>query len=240
MAERDVAHPPTPRFEARLPCPVCLGVPMEKVSLRRTDEGLVLDHCARCGGVWFEKGEVPRLAQQDPAELWKHIPPRASAPRPPCHGCFAPLDRDADACAACGTKNELSCPTCDRRMERRTHENLTLDVCAHCRGVWFDHAELKSVWTLALAHVSEQRAGRGSDAALVAGDVLLQSLFWAPDLVFHAGEAAVHGASHVAGALANASAGGAADAAMGAAEVVGGAAESVFETIMNIIASIFD
>lgn len=240
MAEGDLTRSSPLPLEARLPCPVCLGVQMEKVSLQRAGQALVLDHCPRCGGVWFEQGEAQQLTHHDPAELWKHIPPRATAPRPPCHGCHAPLDRDADACPACGTKNEISCPMCDTRMERRAHAGLTLDVCARCRGVWFDHAELRSVWSLALSRVVEQRTGRGTQAAAIAGDVLLESLFWAPGLVMHAGGAAAAGVGHIAGAVGNMSAGGAANAALGAAEAVGGAAESVFEQIMEIIASIFD
>ncbi len=240
MAESNVVRTPSRSLEARLPCPVCLGVQMEKVSLHRGREGLVLDHCPRCGGVWFERGEAQRLTQHSPDELWKHIPPRASAPRPACHGCRAPLDRDADTCGVCGTKNTISCPMCDQRMERRTHQNLFLDVCTRCRGVWFDHAELKSVWSLALSNVVAKRQDRGVQAAAIGGDILLESLFWAPGLVFHAGGAAVHGAGQVIGAFGNISADGAAGAAMGAAEAVGGAAEGVFETIMEIIASIFD
>ena len=45
---------------------------------------------------------------------------------------------------------------------------------------------------------------------------------------------------HVAGALGGLSVDGAASAAMGAADAIGGAAEGVFETIMEIINSIFD
>ena len=45
-------------LEARYPCPVCLGVAMTKTPIGR-DGALVLDHCARCGGVWFDAGELP-------------------------------------------------------------------------------------------------------------------------------------------------------------------------------------
>jgi hypothetical protein len=44
----------------------------------------------------------------------------------------------------------------------------------------------------------------------------------------------------MAGAIGNLSIDGAAGAAMGAAEAVGGAAESLFETIMGIIGSLFE
>jgi Zn-finger nucleic acid-binding protein len=237
----EVAAPRAPRpLEARLPCPVCLGVQMEKVFIGDGRFELTLDHCQRCGGVWFEKGEAQRLARFAPSDLWKHIPPRQTAPSPPCHGCHAPLDRDAEACPACGTKNLLQCPVCARTMERRTHGTLFLDVCANCKGVWFDHAELRSVWSLAIADLSRKRTGRGAEALAVGGDVLLESLFWAPGLTLHAGAAVAHGIGSAAGALGNVSLDGAAGAAMGAAEAVGGAAEGVFSTILEIISSIFD
>ncbi len=229
-----------PSLEARLPCPVCLGVQMEKARIGAAGAGLMLDHCARCGGVWFEKGEAQQLAGFAPADLWKHIPPRQSAPTPPCHGCHAPLARDAERCPACGTRNELKCPVCDKTMERRQHGGLTLDVCAGCHGVWFDHAELRSVWSIALDELNRKRPGRGVQALAVGGDVVLESLFWAPGLTLHAGASVVHGLGSAAGALGHVSAGGAASAAMGAAEAVGGAAEGVFGTIMGIIESLFD
>jgi Zn-finger nucleic acid-binding protein len=213
---------------------------MEKVQVQRGAQGLVLDHCPRCGGVWFEKGEAQQLTRHSPSELWKHIPPRQAVPKPPCHGCYAPLDRDAERCDVCGTKNELACPICDTTMARGTHAGLTLDVCERCRGVWFDHAELKSLWSLTLSSLAARRPSRGTQAAAVGGDILLQSLFWTPGLVINAGEAAVYGVGHAAGALGNLSVDGAADAAMGAAEAVGGAAEGLFETIMGIIGSLFE
>jgi Zn-finger nucleic acid-binding protein len=227
-------------LEARLPCPVCLGVQMEKVQMGNATSLLVLDHCPRCGGVWFEKGEAQQLTRHAPAELWKHIPPRESGPKPPCHGCHAPLDRDADRCAVCGAKNELACPICDKTMQRRHESGLTLDVCANCKGIWFDHAELKSLWAITLDAANRRRPGRASEAAAVGGDILLESLFWAPGLVIDTGVAAAHGLGQAVGALGGISVDGAASAAMGAAEVVGGAAEGLFETILSIIGSIFD
>jgi Zn-finger nucleic acid-binding protein len=209
---------------------------MEKLQLSGHAGGLVLDHCPRCGGVWFARGEVQQLTRHAPADLWRLVPPRRSAPKPPCHGCHTPLERDAARCEVCGRKNELACPVCEKTLARRQHERLTLDVCASCRGVWFDHAELRSVWSLS----AEITARRGSGAGTVAGDLLLHSLYWAPNAVFYTADAAAHGLGSLAGAAANISPEGAAEAAMGAAEAVGGAAEGVFATIMEILASLFD
>jgi hypothetical protein len=179
---------------------------------------------------------VQQLTRHSPSELWQFIPPRKSIPRPPCHECHTPLDRDAARCGVCGRKNELACPMCERPLDRREHDGLVLDVCAGCRGVWFDHAELRRVWSLSAAVT----ARRGSAAGAVAGDVLLHTLFWAPDAVIYTAGAAAQGLGSLAGAAANISPEGAAEAAMGAVEAVGGAAEGVFATIMEIIGSLFE
>jgi hypothetical protein len=171
--------------------------------------------------VWFEKGEVQQLAATKPADLWARIAPRDTIPKPPCHGCGAPLDRDAEKCAVCGRSNQISCPSCDQTMERREFNGLILDVCKHCHGVWFDHKELAAIWTLNLAAMNARRSGKGGEALAVGGDVLLNAMFWTPGLVV---DGAV-GLAHVGGA---------------AFEMAGGAAESIFDVIVSLISSIFD
>ena len=83
------------RFETRLPCPVCL-IAMDKAQVKGRQGFLVLDHCNRCGGIWFERGEVQQLAARDPSALWSEVAPRTDIPLPPCHNCQSPLDRDAE------------------------------------------------------------------------------------------------------------------------------------------------
>lgn len=210
------------RFEARLPCPVCL-VMMDKARVRGARGTLTLDHCTRCGGVWFEAGELGELASRTPAELWAQIAPRADTPRPPCHGCQALLDRAADACAVCGRRNDIACPMCDQTMARRTVGGLTLDVCNRCRGVWFDHAELGAIWTQSFRAAADaaRRPGAAGEAMAIGGDVLLNAMIWSPGLVAEG----AYAAAHLGGA---------------AAEVVGSAAEGVFETILGFISSLFE
>ena len=208
------------RFESRLPCPVCL-IMMEKAQVQGRAGVLTLDHCARCGGVWFERGEVQQLAARTSASLWAEIAPRADTPRPPCHVCQTPLDRDAERCAVCGHSNEIDCPSCDQKMSRIARNGLVLDICERCHGVWFDHRELAAVWKLSIDAAAGRRASRGGEALAVGGDVLLNTMFWAPGLVI---DGAV-GAAHLGGA---------------ALEAAGGAAEGVFETILGFISSLFE
>ena len=36
----------------------------------------------------------------------------------------------------------MKCPKCDSDMEKVTIENLELDRCIACNGIWFDELEL--------------------------------------------------------------------------------------------------
>ncbi len=219
--------------ETRWPCPVCLGVKMEKTSLG-TGAGdasgpLTLDHCARCGGMWFELGEVQRLRSERPESLWARIPARDERHRAQCHACRAFVDRDAPECAACGAKTRLNCPACDTRMLQVRQSSLTLDVCKRCKGVWFDHHELEAIWELERDRLVARRGRDGAvgRTAEAGADVLFETLFWAPDLVF----VGAHVAGHAVAA--------AAEAAPAALDAVGDAAASVFEAILEIVGGIF-
>lgn len=242
------------RTETRFPCPVCLGVKMEKIILstdttaaeqarkakrvRRSDDDLVLDHCARCGGVWFEAGEVQRLRRCESELLWREVVRREAAQAMLCHSCRSPVDRQATSCSVCGWKVELDCPTCARPMEVSTRGGMHLDYCRHCRGVWFDHDELTGIWKMELgAAVSRRRASLGETAA-AGGDTLLDVLMFDPFLMYYGLSAGAHVAGAAAEGLAHA-AGGSAGAIGEAAGAVGEAASGVFEAIVEIISGIF-
>ena len=212
-------------IETRWPCPVCVGVVMEKARLDGNAAGLTVDFCPRCGGLWFDRGEVGQIAQRQPQSIQKFVPERADRVRPPCPECSTPLDRDAEKCVACGHRNVIDCPVCDEPMERRPHSGLVLDFCRRCHGVWFDNAELSAIWRMNLAAATRARRGRGARALDAGGDVLLQAMFWSPDLVVYGGMATAHVVGELAGP---------------AAEVVGEAAEGVFSSILEIIAGLFD
>lgn len=216
---RDASRP----LETRWPCPVCVGVMMEKHHVDAHAQSVTLDYCPRCGGLWFDRGEVGQLSRHRESAVHPLVIDAAKRVNPPCQGCGTPLDRNAEKCGVCSRRNVLSCPVCDETMERREHDGLVLDVCRRCHGVWFDNAELSAIWRIKLAEAKGdlRRRGRGSEVAAVGGDVLLSAMFWTPDLVLYGGMAA----GHAAGA---------------AAEVVGDAAGGVFESVMEIISGLFD
>lgn len=222
------------RLETRYPCPVCLGVKMEKVTLAAAEAGLTLDHCPRCGGVWFEKGEVQLLRRTDATALWREIVQREGVHSMQCHSCRTHLARTERACHACGWNVELDCPVCDRPMRIAEQNGLHLDYCTHCQGVWFDHDELTGIWKMQVDALVKRRGSRALDTA---GDIVLLDLLLYDPFVMYYG---IHAAGHAAGAAANALAGSGSVEVIG--EVAGAAGEvasGLFETIVEIIGGIF-
>ncbi len=226
--------------EMRYPCPACLGVMLEKLKPVK-DAELVLDYCRRCGGVWFDSGEVKALRDVKPKGLGQSVELRESAFRMPCHSCHATMERNAPQCPSCGWKNQLSCPVCDKNMERIERGELVLDACRKCKGVWFDNHELAQIWNMQVRKnlpMVTQKDG----TVTVADWFLLDAFLWAPDLVFLPAAVAIEGAGAVAGAAADVAAGGlggVAEAAGGAVEATGEVAGSVFEAIAEIIGGLF-
>ena len=208
---------------------------MEKVPIGGSG-GLLLDHCARCGGAWFELGEVQLLRRTRPEDLWAGIAPRGEVHRAHCHACHTPMERSAAACPTCGHENRLDCPVCQQPMRVALHDGLRLDTCSHCKGVWFDHHELAAIWKLEVeAAVARRRHRRGSLTPYDEGTYgLLEVLAWHPGLVFYGVDAAGHAVAAGVSALGNAP-----ETAAVVVEAAGEAAEGVFETIVEIISGFF-
>ena len=131
-------------------CPVCLGVRLAKATVLTNDE-LQLDYCRRCGGMWFDRGEVDQLSKCSPKALKTTILLTQEADRMRCHSCQASIDRSSDSCPACGWLNRISCPVCASELKSTKQGKLTLDVCSKCQGIWFDNTELASIWNDAVA-----------------------------------------------------------------------------------------
>lgn len=224
--------------ETRLPCPVCLGVLMDKTPVDRAG-ALVVDHCRRCGGVWFEKGELERLRSVPPATLFARLVGAEEAVTPRCHACHAHVERREVACPACGHEQRLECPVCAERMRLTGHGELRLDVCAGCESLWFDHHELKAAWRIQVGRAVARRSGTpGAVSARDAAAGVAEMVVYAPDLTLYAGLHMARAAAELSGAALGSGAG-VAGAAGAAAEVAGEAAAGIFEVIVDIIGGVF-
>jgi uncharacterized protein len=57
-----------------MPCPVC------KVALTMSErQGVEIDYCPQCRGVWLDRGELDKILERSAAE----VPPAPQAPTPP-------------------------------------------------------------------------------------------------------------------------------------------------------------
>ena len=114
-------------MSAKLRCPVD-GNELERTAF----QGIEIDVCRKCGGVWFDHGElddVMREAMAQPQSVAR-LDPRAGAP----------------------TKHtphrELTCPRCQKPMAAGIFgktSNIELDRCPQCSGQWADGGELSAL-----------------------------------------------------------------------------------------------
>jgi Zn-finger nucleic acid-binding protein len=91
-----------------------------------------IDHCAACGGIWLDSGELERLLG-DPARI---------------KGLLDSFRRSDSA-----TERIRRCPICDKKMAKvdvgRSDRPLRIDRCLRNDGLWFDRGELQDILTRA-------------------------------------------------------------------------------------------
>jgi heat shock protein HtpX len=102
-------------------CPKCSGNQLEE---RLGPQGVIVDQCSACGGVWLDKGEIYQFVRY-PQRL---------------HDEIVQAYRDT-------APGQLSCPRCQERMTqaRFPAPGPVVDVCAKCGGNWFDAGEVQAV-----------------------------------------------------------------------------------------------
>ena len=99
-------------------CPKC-----RKTLIVVEREGIELDCCPDCPGLWFDAGELDLLAEKNGLPGTEHDVAR-----------FAPAET---------AETRRSCPRCDRAMEKVWFDpsrTILVDRCRH--GLWFDRGEV--------------------------------------------------------------------------------------------------
>lgn len=109
-------------------CPNC------RIDLISLDlKGIALDHCEKCDGLWFDKGELVRAKNEADENL---------------KGFDYPLWVETDKMSA-NIGNRL-CPKCHEYMtviNYAGHEDVPIDLCHTCHGVWLDKGEFETIIT---------------------------------------------------------------------------------------------
>lgn len=116
--------------EALYTCPKCSDV-LDRFHV----DAVEVDKCPSCDGVWLDAGELVKL-KLSASELGIDKLDRKEGPRkaPPSAGHI-----------------QLGCPACEAKMTPLPlRQNIILDYCESCGGLWLDHKELQP----ALAAVS--------------------------------------------------------------------------------------
>ena len=111
---------------ANLLCPACKKQPMEKSQDSETK--LEVDNCPECLGIWFDAGELETFYKS--RQLVQK---------------FAPLGGDSVHHTYEVSTKARRCPRCRQGMDRPLVGGISVDVCRECRGIWFDHGELRKI-----------------------------------------------------------------------------------------------
>lgn len=129
MMVQNYGHPPAK--ETAMNCPRC-----RTTLATRTIDGVEIDECRDCQGIWLDAEKLRRLKDQaDPDlkwmdfELWDHADRFHIADKP------------------------VECPTCTATLVAIEYgdTDVEIDYCTGCRGVWLDADEFGKI----IAHLSE-------------------------------------------------------------------------------------
>ncbi len=130
-------------------CPKCVD---ETMSSFGPVEGVEVDFCSKCKGVWFDKGEMAFYV-----ETPDDVP-------------------DLDAAIEAGTASGAACPSCSTGLVE-THyvpsDPLRIDICPSCRGIFLDSGELPKVEALAARQGGLEKVVRTAKALEAKGYVIL-------------------------------------------------------------------
>lgn len=116
-------------------CPKC-GAALIALEL----EGVEIDYCPECRGLWLDYGELAMIADLAGAS-------------------DGGMSRTLYESEALGD-GEGECPRCGKGLERTSAPGeIKLDRCPHGHGLWFDRGELRrTIEGLAKGHEAETEA----------------------------------------------------------------------------------
>jgi Zn-finger nucleic acid-binding protein len=131
--KKDIAAPPPPPVPSpakvsQLLCPAC----GEKMALYTWD-GVEMDECTVCQGLWLDQGELEALAamSQPPKRLLRTRP--------------ALMERASTGKAQLRPEGTRPCPRCAQYLTVMTVKGTRLDMCHECHGLFLDQGELNTL-----------------------------------------------------------------------------------------------
>ena len=107
-------------------CPTC-----REVMIVVEQDKIELDHCTKCGGVWFDAGELELMLESMGRES----------------GALS-LAQIVGLPEAETAEKKRRCPVCGRKMSKRDigkEPEVLIDVCSWGDGLWFDGGEVHQI-----------------------------------------------------------------------------------------------
>lgn len=142
-------------------CPACEGE-----MRHRCRDGIEIDVCATCRGVWLDASELDGLlGMDDDRSVEAGLDVVAKAPEE-CRYCGAGLEGQK-RCSECDQRAVLTCPRDGGSMHVVDAIGVELDRCTDCLGLWVDGFERTRLSRMreALAGEAVAAAGGSSDDA---------------------------------------------------------------------------
>jgi Zn-finger nucleic acid-binding protein len=107
----------------------------------QTHLGVLVDRCAKCGGVWLDDGELPQLLR-DPKFVVSEDNQKAA------------LEQRQAGISEVEKKADLRCPRCNQKTDAVNYDyssGVILNRCAHGHGLWLDAGELERIAAFRMA-----------------------------------------------------------------------------------------
>ena len=121
-------------------CPKCLGILEEK-----DVEGVTVDVCWVCEGIWFDKDELIKVLEADSKDFNTIDVARSGFDGKEAVSMKAEFDKKTGKCPKCEDKTEL---------ERKDFKNkIFADVCPKCSGIWLDGGEIHKLRNRTLVEI---------------------------------------------------------------------------------------
>jgi len=99
-------------------------------------EGVELDKCPKCRGLWLDPGELERIQNTQEVDYSSRLTAAVNADA-------AAYNHDRQL-----REQVLKCPACATIMEKQEHgfnKWVVIDFCPGCRGIWLDEGELEAL-----------------------------------------------------------------------------------------------
>ncbi|MDD5070348.1 MAG: zf-TFIIB domain-containing protein [Candidatus Omnitrophica bacterium] len=124
-------------------CPKCVGK-LEPIVI----EGVTVDVCWACEGIWFDQGELEKVIEADSRDFKRIDINRDSLDGEEFNQLHSSLDHKVGQCPKCSGTTFL---------KKEDYPNgVTVDVCPECLGIWLDGGEILKLRNNSLVKLADK------------------------------------------------------------------------------------